>query len=83
MEEFLPELNPERKAAIFKKTAGKFLIVLDNAIADADYRGGIDQELYRIKEKVAALEKTVAAPKKKIAAPEKKVAAPEPLALPN
>ena len=56
MEEF-PELNRERKVAIFKKTAGKFLVVLDNAIADADYRGGIDQELYaRIKEKVAALE---------------------------
>jgi hypothetical protein len=79
-----PVLDRERKVAIFKKTTDRFLTILENAIADAEYRGGIKPELFtRIKQMVAALEKTVAAPKKKIAAPEKKVAAPEPLALPN
>jgi hypothetical protein len=79
-----PVLDKARKVAIFKNTTVRFLTILDNAIADADYRGGIDPGVFaQIKEKVTVLEGKVAAPKKKVAAPKKKVAAPEPLALPN
>jgi hypothetical protein len=55
-----PVLTGERKALIFKKTANKFLMVIDNAIADAEYLGEIDQEFYdQLKEKVVQLERFV------------------------
>ena len=44
----IPVLDRERKVAIFKKTTDKFLIVLDNAIADAEYRGGIEPEVFTL-----------------------------------
>ena len=57
-----PVLTDERKAVIFKKTADKFLMVLENAITDAHYLGQIDQEYYnQIKQKVIDLEKFVVA----------------------
>ena len=57
-----PVLTDERKAMIFKKTADKFLTVLENAITDAHYLGQIDQEYYnQIKQKVIDLERFVAA----------------------
>jgi hypothetical protein len=55
-----PVLDRERKVAIFKKTTDKFLTVLENAIADAEYRGGIEPEVFaRLKQKVAELEPLV------------------------
>jgi hypothetical protein len=57
-----PVLTNERKAVIFKKTADKFLMVLENAITDAHYLGQIDQEYYnQIKQKVIDLERFVVA----------------------
>jgi hypothetical protein len=57
-----PVLTDERKAVIFKKTADKFLMVLENAITDAHYLGQIDQEYYnQIKQKVIDLERFVVA----------------------
>jgi hypothetical protein len=57
-----PVLTNERKAVIFKKTADKFLMVLENAIEDAHYLGQIDQEYYdQIKQKVIELERFVVA----------------------
>ena len=57
-----PVLTNERKAVIFKKTADKFLTVLENAITDAHYLGQIDQEYYnQIKQKVIDLERFVVA----------------------
>jgi hypothetical protein len=56
----IPVLDRERKVAIFKKTTDKFLTVLENAIADAEYRGGIEPEVFaRLKQKVAELEPLV------------------------
>jgi len=57
-----PVLTDERKAIIFKRTADKFLKVLENAIEDAHYLGEIDQEYYnQIKQKVIDLERFVVA----------------------
>jgi hypothetical protein len=57
-----PVLTNERKAVIFKKTADRFLKVLENAIEDAHYLGEIDQEYYnQIKQKIIDLERFVIA----------------------
>ena len=57
-----PVLTNERKAAIFKNTADRFLKVLENAVEDAHYLGQIDQEYYnQIKQKVNELERFVIA----------------------
>ena len=55
-----PVLTNERKADIFKKTADRFLKVLENAIEDAHYLGQINQEYYaQFKQKVIDLERFV------------------------
>jgi hypothetical protein len=55
-----PVLTEERKAEIFKKTAERFLKVVDNAISDAQYLGQVDQGfLDGLKQKVARLESLV------------------------
>jgi hypothetical protein len=57
-----PVLTNERKAVIFKKTADRFLKVLENAIDDVHYLGEIDQEYYnQIKQKIIDLERFVVA----------------------
>jgi hypothetical protein len=57
-----PVLTNERKAVIFKKTADRFLKVLENAVEDVHYLGQIDQEYYnQIKQKVIDLERFVVA----------------------
>ena len=58
-----PLLTPERKAEQFKKTIDRFIDQTVSALADADYLGDLNRELFlQLKEKILELEVKFPAP---------------------
>lgn len=52
-----PLMTPDRKATVFKKTADRFIKVMESAIEDAEYRGQVSTEtIASLKDKIHQLE---------------------------